>query len=65
MPMIDVYAHSAPALGSELICAVLRAEGVTSPGPFHLNNTAARYPDWLNRGAWCALECCDCREAVT
>lgn len=50
MPMIDVYApdslfpvHSAPALGSELIRALLRAEGVASPGPFHLNNTAARY----------------------
>src|SRR5437870_9210778 len=48
MPMIDVYA---PAdlfpvgtdgrLGKELTMAVLRAEGVTTPGPFHLNNTAA------------------------
>ena len=47
MPMIDVYApdslfpvHSAPALSSELIRAVLRTEGVASPGPFPLNNTA-------------------------
>ncbi len=48
MPMIDVYA---PAdlfpqgadgeLGHELTMAVLRAEGVSAPGPFHLNNTAA------------------------
>jgi phenylpyruvate tautomerase PptA (4-oxalocrotonate tautomerase family) len=47
MPMIDVYApdslfpvHSAPAFISQLIHAVFRAEGVASPGPFHLNNTA-------------------------
>jgi phenylpyruvate tautomerase PptA (4-oxalocrotonate tautomerase family) len=47
MPMIDVYApdslfpvHTAHILTSELIHAVLRAEGVASPGPFHLNNTA-------------------------
>src|SRR5438094_8928270 len=48
IPMIDVYA---PAdlfpvgtdglLGKELTMAVLRAEGVATPGPFHLNNTAA------------------------
>jgi phenylpyruvate tautomerase PptA (4-oxalocrotonate tautomerase family) len=48
MPMIDVYAASNlfPAgtdrqLGQELTMAVLRAEGVSTPGPFHLNNTAA------------------------
>ncbi len=48
MPMIDVYAPSGlfPAgsdgrLGHELTMAVLRAEGVATPGPFHLNNTAA------------------------
>ena len=48
MPMIDVYAAANlfPAgtdgvLGKELTMAVLRAEGVASPGPFHLNNTAA------------------------
>ena len=48
MPMIDVYAPANlfPAgtdrqLGAELTMAVLRAEGVGSPGPFHLNNTAA------------------------
>lgn len=48
MPMIDVYARSDlfPAgtdrqLGEELTFAVLRAEGVSKPGPFHLNNTAA------------------------
>ncbi|NEM90985.1 tautomerase family protein [Galbitalea soli] len=48
MPMIDVYlpAHLLPEsadaqLGTELTHAVLRAEGVTTPGPFHLENTAA------------------------
>jgi phenylpyruvate tautomerase PptA (4-oxalocrotonate tautomerase family) len=48
MPMIDVYAASdifPPGtdgqLGRELTMAVLRAEGVKAPGPFHLNNTAA------------------------
>jgi phenylpyruvate tautomerase PptA (4-oxalocrotonate tautomerase family) len=48
MPMIDVYvpADIFPTgtdgqLGHELTIAVLRAEGVTTPGPFHLNNTAA------------------------
>jgi len=47
MPMIDVYAAADlfPAgtdrqLGEELTLAVLRAEGVISPGPFHANNTA-------------------------
>jgi phenylpyruvate tautomerase PptA (4-oxalocrotonate tautomerase family) len=48
MPMIDVYAPADifPAdadeqLGHELTYAVLRAEGVAQPGPFHLDNTAA------------------------
>jgi phenylpyruvate tautomerase PptA (4-oxalocrotonate tautomerase family) len=48
MPMIDVYAPSDlfpegtdGQLGHELTMAVLRAEGVANPGPFHLNNTAA------------------------
>ena len=48
MPMIDVYAAADlfPAgadrqLGEELTLAILRAEGVATPGPFHLNNTAA------------------------
>ena len=48
MPMIDVYAPADlfPAgtdgrLGHELTMAVLSAEGVKTPGPFHLNNTAA------------------------
>src|SRR5438128_9951706 len=48
MPMIDVYAPAdlfPPGtdgrLGHELTMAVLRAEGVSTPGPFHLNNTAA------------------------
>src|SRR5437867_11507927 len=48
MPMIDVYAPADlfPAgtdglLGKELTMAVLRAEGVATPGPFHLNNPAA------------------------
>src|SRR5258708_29457039 len=48
MPMIDVYAPAGifPAdadeqLGTELTHAVLRAEGVAKPGPFHLDNTAA------------------------
>jgi phenylpyruvate tautomerase PptA (4-oxalocrotonate tautomerase family) len=46
--MIDVYAASdifPPGtdgqLGHELTMAVLSAEGVKAPGPFHLNNTAA------------------------
>ena len=46
MPMIDVYsatdlfpAGSERQLGEELTLAVLRAEGVTNPGPLHLNNT--------------------------
>jgi phenylpyruvate tautomerase PptA (4-oxalocrotonate tautomerase family) len=46
--MIDVYARadlfpsgSDRQLGEELTFAVLRAEGVAQPGPFHLNNTAA------------------------
>lgn len=48
MPMIDVYAAADlfpegkdRQLGEELTLAVLRAEGVVKPGPFHLNNTAA------------------------
>jgi len=48
MPMIDVYAAadlfpagSDRALAAELTAAVLRAEGVATPGPFHTNNTAA------------------------
>jgi phenylpyruvate tautomerase PptA (4-oxalocrotonate tautomerase family) len=48
MPMIDVYAPADlfPAnadreLGEALTRAVLRAEGVATPGPFHLDNTAA------------------------
>ena len=48
MPMIDVYAPNdlLPAgsdrrIGEELTSAVLRAEGVSSPTPFHLANTAA------------------------
>ncbi len=47
MPMIDVYAAADlfPAgterqLGEELSAAVLRAEGVATPSPLHLNNTA-------------------------
>ena len=48
MPMIDVYAAADlfPAgtdreLGEALTKAVLRAEGVATPGAFHLDNTAA------------------------
>lgn len=48
MPMIDVYApeglfppKSERALGEKMTRAVLRAEGVASPGAFHLGNTAA------------------------
>jgi phenylpyruvate tautomerase PptA (4-oxalocrotonate tautomerase family) len=48
MPMIDVYAPndllpsgSDRRIGEELTLAVLRAEGVSSPTPFHLANTAA------------------------
>lgn len=47
-PMIDVYARedlfpkdADRKLGLELTLAVLRAEGVKSPGSFHLENTAA------------------------
>jgi phenylpyruvate tautomerase PptA (4-oxalocrotonate tautomerase family) len=48
MPMIDVYVRSDlfPAgadrqIAEELTAAVLRAEGVAQPGPFHRDNTAA------------------------
>jgi phenylpyruvate tautomerase PptA (4-oxalocrotonate tautomerase family) len=48
MPMIDVYASndllpsgSDRRIGEALTLAVLRAEGVAAPGPFHLENTAA------------------------
>jgi len=47
MPMIDVYvpADMFPLdadrkVGEQLTLAVLRAEGVVSPGPVHLHNTA-------------------------
>src|SRR5882672_2068506 len=46
--MIDVYApaslfppNAETTLAKELTHAVLRAEGVATPGPFHLDNTAA------------------------
>src|ERR1700736_5734508 len=46
MPMIDVYAAdglfpaaSSRELGEALTLALLRAEGVVTPGPTHLNNT--------------------------
>src|ERR1700759_789332 len=48
MPMIDVYvpddllpADADAPLATDLTWAVLRAEGVASPGAFHLDNTAA------------------------
>ena len=48
MPMIDVYAPSdllppgtERRIGEDLTRAVLRAEGVSAPGLFHLENTAA------------------------
>jgi phenylpyruvate tautomerase PptA (4-oxalocrotonate tautomerase family) len=48
MPMIDVYAPgdllpigSDRRIGEELTRAVLWAEGVSAPSPFHLENTAA------------------------
>lgn len=48
MPMIDVYAPgdllpigSDRRIGEELTRAVLRAEGVSAPSLFHLENTAA------------------------
>lgn len=48
MPMMDVYApadlfpaDADRALGEQLTRAVLRAEGVPNPGPFHADNTAA------------------------
>ncbi len=63
MPMIDVYAREDlfPAgtdrqLGEELTFAVLRAEGVKKPGPFHLNNTAAYIHRMDPRGVHTAAE---------
>ena len=48
MPMIDVVvpddllpAGADAQLATDLTWAVLRAEGVASPGAFHLDNTAA------------------------
>src|SRR5712672_4655153 len=48
MPMIDLYAvadlfpaHADRQLAEELTRALLRAEGVQTPGPTHLNNTGA------------------------
>jgi phenylpyruvate tautomerase PptA (4-oxalocrotonate tautomerase family) len=48
MPMIDVYAPANlfpagadRALALELTTALLRAEGVATPGPTHLHNTGA------------------------
>ena len=62
MPMIDVYAAADlfPAgadrrLAAELTAALLRAEGVASPGPTHTNNTGAYIhrlpPDAVNTAA--------------
>jgi len=48
MPMIDVYVaddllppETDRQLGEALTLALLRAEGVPNPGPFHTENTAA------------------------
>jgi phenylpyruvate tautomerase PptA (4-oxalocrotonate tautomerase family) len=48
VPMIDVYAaadlfpaHADRQLAQELTAALLKAEGVASPGPTHTNNTGA------------------------
>jgi phenylpyruvate tautomerase PptA (4-oxalocrotonate tautomerase family) len=48
MPMIDVYAAadlfpegSDRTLAADLTAALLRAEGVVTPGPAHLDNTGA------------------------
>ncbi len=48
MPMIDLYARkdlfppgTDRQLAEQLAKAVIRAEGVTNPGPYTLNNTAA------------------------
>jgi phenylpyruvate tautomerase PptA (4-oxalocrotonate tautomerase family) len=48
MPMIDVYAAgdlfpvgADRRLAEELTAALLKAEGVTNPGPTHTNNTGA------------------------
>jgi hypothetical protein len=48
MPMIDVYAPDGlfpkgteRQLAQELTTALLHAEGVATPGPAHLHNTAA------------------------
>ena len=47
MPMIDIYAAADifpeatdRELGEAVTLAILRAEGVAAPGPFHLDNTA-------------------------
>ncbi len=59
MPMIDVYAaadlfpaDADRALGEALATAVLRAEGVPTPGPFHTNNTAV----YIHRLPACAVQ---------
>jgi phenylpyruvate tautomerase PptA (4-oxalocrotonate tautomerase family) len=48
MPMIDLWApsdlfpaNSERELAQDLALALLKAEGVTNPGPLHLNNTGA------------------------
>lgn len=63
MPMIDVYAEAGTfsdesfrALGHELTHAVLRAEGVLKPGPFHLNNTAAFLHTMPSGSVWTAAD---------
>lgn len=44
------------ALGHELTHALLRAEGVLKPGPFHLNNTAAFLHTMPSGSVWTAAD---------
>lgn len=68
MPMIDVYAAAdlfpagtERALGEALTLAVLRAEGVSTPGPFHADNTAV----YLHRLPAAAVQTAASAEART
>jgi hypothetical protein len=69
MPMIDVYtpenlfpAGAENELGTALAHAILRAEGVVSPSPFHLDNTAVfihrlKATDHEGSDSYCSADC--------
>jgi len=66
MPMIDVYAAadlfpagSERSLGEEFCMAILRAEGIATPGPFHLNDTAAYIHRMDSSSVQTAATACD------